>query len=789
MEDEAAFTEAVRDLVGALAAGSEPARPAGGLARVLRETGAASTRAAVGALVDRWFRAPPSSALGPAAEPILNRPDIGEPEKLYAVLREHVIGQARWQQLSSNESTFYRYRRAAVATFTDHLSSEIGRPIPTNRPRPEYVRLVGRRAEVSQLLRLLAAPGGGVVGVEGPGGSGKTALLHAVADACESAARSWRPAGIDGGGAEVPVVDAVVWVGHTVGGDLSHVLDAVARTLDYPGLLARTLEDRRQAIRDLLAHRTVLLVVDDVDQVDSTVLPFLEDLPRPSRAIVAARRRLPPEVRALMPRPLAPAEARELLVAEAERQGTPALGLALVEGEAGEPLQATARYPLLAGWAVGQLRRGQTVERVRERLARAEGEVFGEMFAGSIASLSAGARGLLAVLPILPGSATRATVLAAGGPGAEAALDELLELSLLEVTGAPTDAERRYALHAVTRSFVAVHLPSSPPATRAAVARLIEHVADLAQQWGGAVPNWRHYNNLDAEMPTILAIVEAATLEARDRDGEPPGDFFDRQILRISYGMRNVFWFGRSWAEGLTLFHRAREAARRLGDRLAEGWDTYRLGALHYELGTGGYAEAALRAREAAELLGEAGDRRGRGHALRLLGRAIRARGNLPEAERLLAEAEALLAAYGHGNDLAVVRASHADLLRLSGRSEDAAELYESVLAGGLDDPGTEANIRNDLAEIALAAGRLDQARASFDAAERLAEAAGARAILARCHLGQARLASLENDDDAASGLAAAAADEFERLGDTERAYAARSLALRAPVGASEGRA
>ena len=141
-------------------------------------------------------------------------------------------------------------------------------------------------------------------------------------------------------------------------------------------------------------------------------------------------------------------------------------------------------------------------------------------------------------------------------------------------------------------------------------------------------------------------------------------------------------------------------------------------GVLHYELGTGGYSEAAQRAREAVEILGGAGDLRGRGHALRLLGRATRARGNLADAERLLMEAEALLAEHGHGDDVAIVRASRADLLRLSGRLEQASSVYEEVLDMGLEDPVTEANVRKDLGEIALARDDLAAAQASFEAAE-----------------------------------------------------------------------
>src|SRR5579859_3490231 len=202
------FADGVRELLAALASGGEPSLPAsGGMARALRETGTTTPRAAVDVLIDRWFRAAPAHVLQDVGEPLLNRPELGESEKLHATLHEHVVGQRRWQELSSNESTFYRYRRAAVGAFSEHLWAEIvERPLPSNRPLPEYVRFIGREHEVATLLRWLGEPGGTIVGVEGPGGSGKTALLHAVADASEAASRSWqaRP--------PTPLFDAFVWV-------------------------------------------------------------------------------------------------------------------------------------------------------------------------------------------------------------------------------------------------------------------------------------------------------------------------------------------------------------------------------------------------------------------------------------------------------------------------------------------------------------------------------------------------------------------------------------------------
>ncbi len=766
---DTAFADSVRELLMSLAAGDAAPSPGGGVLRVFRETGAGTSRDAVAALADRWFRAVPPHVRQEVDEPLLNRPDLGESEKLHVTLSEHVVGQRRWQELSSNESTFYRYRRAAIAAFAERLWSDVvERRLPSNRPLPEYVRFVGRERELGVLLRWLGEPGGPVVGVEGPGGSGKTALLHAVADCCEAAARSWQPNG------DVPLYDALVWVTCSEGSGLATLLEAVARTLDYPGLLARTLEDRRQAVRDLLSRRAVLLLVDDVDRGDAALLPFLADLPGSSRALVSGRRRLPPEVRALMPEPLTEDAVRELLLSEGERQGAPEIGQQFFKR--GSPLAAAARYPLLAGWAVGQLRRGQTVERVRERLARAEGEVFGEMFAASVAGLSPLARELLAVLPLLAASTDRAALLAVGGADAQVALDELLETSLLEVSGAPTDEARRYELHTVTRGFVSAHLPLAPEAERLAVARLADYFAGLAGTSGGAAPNWRSFGRLERELPNMMAVVEAASAHARVRDGEPPGAVFDQAILRLAHALRNVFSFGGAWSEGLVLFHRAIEAARRLGDARAEGWNLYRLGVLHYELGTGGYGEAVLRAREALARLEVAGDPRGRGHALRLLGRATRARGNLPEAERLLVEAERLLRAHGHGDDVAIVLASRADLLRLSGRLDQASEVYRSVLAAGLQDPVTEANVRKDLGEIALLGEDLAAARDGFEAAERLASAAGGRGIVAHARLGRARLAQRQGRTAEATELARQAADLFERLGDLDRAYEARAL-------------
>ena len=135
-------------------------------------------------------------------------------------------------------------------------------------------------------------------------------------------------------------------------------------------------------------------------------------------------------------------------------------------------------------------------------------------------SYDAFASDLLAALPLLAAPTHRATLLAAGGDAAEVALDELLETSLLEASGPPTDDARRYGLHTVTRSFVSAHLPLATQPQRQALARLGQHYAELAETWGGAAPNWRSFGRLERELSNIMAVVESGSTQARERDAD-----------------------------------------------------------------------------------------------------------------------------------------------------------------------------------------------------------------------------------------------------------------------------
>ena len=778
-EVDAEFAQAIRSILEALETGREPIAPsAGGLGYLLSAPGL-SVRDVVVRLAEQWFGPVTIPHDGRYEVPPLNDERLSDAEKLATVLICHVGYRRSWSSLSTNESTFYRYRRAAFAAFVERSWSEIARrSVPTNRPRPEYDRFVGRAVERSEVIRRLVAGPGSILGIEGPGGTGKTALAQAVVSLCLGATRNWRPIVLEGG-VIVPLFDAVVWVANRQGGlGLSDLLDVVARTLDYPGLLGRELADRRSALRELLGRQSVLIVVDDVDRADPTVLAFLQDLPTPARSLVTTRRKLSPRVPAVTLGPLGVDDALTLLRNEGIRQSFP--GLAQAPDSSLRPLaDATRRFPLLAVWAAGQLRQGQTIERVQARLARAEGSVFEEMFDGSVQALSADACHVLRVLPIFAGPAHRAAVVAAAADSAdpESGIDELLEASLLEATEGLTDEERRYSLHPIARAFVRRRLPLNSSQERRAVFSAANHYCQLAATFAGSVRQWASFDRVELEIDNILALSEAASRQAAQEDSDVDDRDFDDVLVRLAHGLRNFFWLRHYWRDGLEFFHRAVDASRRLGDGRAEGWNTYGLAYLHYELGTAGYREARRRAAEAVEILRRAGDLRGVGHAMRLLGRAARERGDFETAWRLLEEANVLLGRHGRGDDVEIVRASQADLLRRQGRLDEAAFRYVEVLESGLDDPGTRANVLHNLGDVRFRQGNLDVAEALFAQGESVATSAGARGLVAECRWGMAQVSQRRGDTRRAATLASEAADLFERLGEAERAAEARKAA------------
>jgi hypothetical protein len=191
--------------------------------------------------------------------------------------------------------------------------------VPSNLPpRAEFI---GREKEKARVWEALSSRWP-LTCIDGIGGIGKTALALEAAAECLQASKGEVPAN------GMPTFDGFIW---TTAKDreltLNDVLDAIARTLDYPGIAQQPLEEKQESVRKLLQTKPYLLIVDNFETVkDDAVRDFLLLLPEPSKALITSREQKLRQAWAVSLKGLEQKEALTLIRSEGRR-----LGLASVE--------------------------------------------------------------------------------------------------------------------------------------------------------------------------------------------------------------------------------------------------------------------------------------------------------------------------------------------------------------------------------------------------------------------------------------------------------------------------
>ncbi|XVU28653.1 helix-turn-helix domain-containing protein [Actinoplanes sp. CA-054009] len=542
---------------------------------------------------------------------------------------------------------------------------------------------VGRVVELDR-LRLSARPGGPPVVVSGPAGSGKSTL---AAYAARSLAGDFP--------------DGVLFVGlrgmadQPAGAD--EVLSRLLHGLGVPpdGLPARTGE-RAELYERLLAEKQALIVFDDAAD-EEHVRPYLGKARGVS--VVTSRRRLAAltGVTRLELSPFSPAEAIDLL--HAILSG-PEGGPAELEPEAAAEVAALCGHlPLAMRIAGNRLlsRPGWTLRDLAGRLAdeerRLDRLVAGDLrvtaaFALSYAQLSPAAAATFRRLSLVPGGdmgAALATVVAgADRPVAEDALDELLELGLLQ-----SDTADRFHFHDLVRLFARARLAGEETAeqrdesARRMTGWLLE-AATAAGRWyeGDGAPaaldgGLRLGSTADAE---AWLHAEAGNWLAAMRSADRP-----RAVLDAAEAMHwfSDFWsYWDGWEEVFTL---GRDAARALGDLGQEATQTNYLSWVSAFRQDG--EEALRRALEALRLAELGGDRAQEAWALHYASQAEADRGNLTEAAAYDERAAVIFEAAGDYDAMCQVLLARGDVEYFAGRPAGALPFFRQVLEV-IEDPG-----------------------------------------------------------------------------------------------------
>ncbi len=629
---------------------------------------------------------------------------------------------------------------AAIASAESAVTQRAGTPAPAvlNVPRqlPPNADLVGRGdlvAEASWLLRREPGQAVPIIVISGPGGIGKTAL--AVRACHESADR-------------YPDGQLYADLRGTATGpaDIDEILAGFLRAFGVSSVPEATAE-RIAAYRTLLAHRRVLVVLDDV--LDGAQVRDLIPANPGCAVVLTARSRLPEIVGAHHMAPLEPlvqTDATELF-----QRVVAGAGIALAADPDVDRVVALCGGLPLALRIAGALRvhdHPRPTAELADRLARQgpDGFAYGELsvartIGAGLDRLDPSARQLFLGLGLLrlPDFAlwTAAALLDGTGREASAVLSQLTASFMIEPVKSvksvkSVESGPRYRFHDLTREYAARRARVDLDGTEldAVPARTFRALLTLARRaharlYGGdfevvhsAVPDW-------AAPPGVLAEVDAA-----------PVGWFERERSTIRAGVdqcaelgltdlcwdlavsAHEFYTIRGYYDDWYATHVvALRACQQAGDGRGEGVVLACLGqpALAASRRAGAVSGLAELDRAVA-LLAACGERHGQAIALRTLANALRRLGHLARPLALFTEAlghyEASADVVGRCQTLRFIGQTHLDLGEHAA-ARGALESAEAV-AVELGSGRLRAQARYWIGQSCLAAGDLAGARAAF---------------------------------------------------------------------------
>jgi len=636
--------------------------------------------------------------------------------------------------------------------------------IPSNLPpRSEFI---GREKEKARVQEALASryP---LTCIDGIGGIGKTVLALEAASECLRASKGEIPAD------SISTFDGFIW---TTAKDrdlaLNDMLDAIARTLDYPGIAQQPLEEKRESVRKLLQSKRYLLIVDNFETVtDEAIRDFLLRLPEPSKALITSREQKLRQAWAVSLKGLEQAEALALIRSEGRRLG-------LVAVETGEErvllrlYQATGGAPLAIKWAVGQIKqKGQSLDTVLATLHEATGDIFEEVFARCWSLLSDDARRILMVMPIFAASASHAAIEAASDVhhfALDEGLGQLVEMWLLEATDELEADKRRYSIHPLTRAFAGARLREDVEWEKETRKKAAEYFYNFAVKYGGW-GKWDTFPRLKEELANLLATVD---WYYQNREWQ--------KVIQLGTGMTHFLGTYGYWAELVVYGRYTLEAARYLADKRAIAWlNMNALGMVYIKRGD--YEEARACFEESLSLYEGLSDWEGLVYASRYLGIVAIEQGELDMAEEINKRAldmakskcteKIILALYSNFGDLALRRGNYAE----------AEQWYEEARKG-LERVGSRSRLSSrlvDLGIVKLRQGKVDEARDFYEKGLALSQESHRPDNIVNAKLGLAIVGEKQGNRANALKLAHESLEMAERLGMQKEVEETKSLLAR----------
>lgn len=658
------------------------------------------------------------------------------------------------------------------------LLEQPGLPVPAaaNLPRRSY--FVGRSAEQEEILRSLS-PGSRIylVGIEGMGGVGKSALAVEVGYRCLDEGLFLRVVWVSTQQAFL-TLDAI----ETEAPNAKTLVDiflTVGEVLGAPSIGNLKIADQRQAVYSLLARQPTLLILDNFEslsrQEQSEVLSFLRKAPTSLKVILTSREHIH-EGHIIQLQGLPLADSLSLLSWDAQLKN-----LTLSSAQQKKLIEITEGFPQAMLWVQAQVAcLGYSIDHVLDSLYSGTDTLLVKYcFNRSWELLTLPAsRQILLTLALHVDPASRNALQAINNLDDETcslALSDLLQLSLIY-----HQADRdTFGILPITRRFLHAHFSAHRAYLRKAEWRMVEFYADRVSQHS-SFQNWRSYADLLADRNNILNAAQWCHKTLRPKPAEASQALSARQqhiastLIQMALEFGSVLWQRAFWYDRLALALAALDAAHWLNDWRSTSILSRNIAWIHYYQGDA--AQALVWARRSLAAVQQVGEPLIIAGAMRVVSMVEFRAGNWDEAERLMREVIAISREHLPTDDYAYYSLAFAytgmgDLAYERSEMTAARQWYQQALeiwrSPQRKDPVRHISYSlNGLGFVALREDEPEEARRCFSESIQAAEQVGRIEEAARGKLGMAMVMLSSNAaPEAGTALANEALEVFTRQG------------------------
>jgi tetratricopeptide (TPR) repeat protein len=437
-----------------------------------------------------------------------------------------------------------------------------------NLPRRPF--FVGREEEIQTIFESLEPNSRTfIIGIEGIGGVGKSALATEVSHLC----------------VEKELFESVIWISSkesilTLHGiepiipeakSLSDILITIGTSLGNPTIGNLSIQDQIKRAYNLLARRTTLLVLDNFESLSKNeqhdILDFLRRSPITLKVIVTSRERVT-EGQIIRLQGLSFEESNALLAWDAQQKN-----IQLTHNQNKYLVDLTGGLPLALLWVQGQIAvLGYSVTQVLDKLSLdADIPILQYCFNHSWNLLRQdNEKKLLFILALQPESVSRTALQEIAGIADddifESAVSDLLQLTLIE----HEPGRDTFSILPLTRRFIRSQYASSRPFIRQAELKTAQYYVRLLSQ-KSSFKEWRGYDELLQDRNNILGVAQwcyksiekkSSLTSALTKNTRNIAEI----LVQIGIQFGSVLWQRAYWYDRLTLAHAAISAAKLLTD-------------------------------------------------------------------------------------------------------------------------------------------------------------------------------------------------------------------------------